>query len=145
MDDEREAPPTVSLEECFKSAVMVSVTVRNYERAQVSDWDLEHIQVAGKRGRCQTAVVERRTRAAVRLHLDQRREAMLRDEVSAVAEVRGEIPANVVGAGHQQIDEVVHDDRDLDMIDRLESNQRVARHSCTVRRTWSRRCSGTLL
>jgi hypothetical protein len=41
------------------------------------------------------------------------------DQLVATAEVAGEIPADPVGAGHQQIDEVVDHDRDLRSINRL--------------------------
>ncbi len=106
-------------EKGFKPAVMVCVPVRYDERAQVSDRDLQDIQVAAECCRRQTAVVEDRTPAAVTLDCDQRREAMLCDELVAVAEVGGEVPANAVGAGHQHVNEVVDDDRDLSTNHRL--------------------------
>ena len=44
---------------------------------------------------------------------------MLCNELVAVAEVGREVPADAVGARHQQINEVVDDDRDLGTHDRL--------------------------
>src|SRR5262249_55694141 len=74
VDDKRQAPPTMPLEQRFKSAVMVSVPVRNDKSTQVSDRNLQHIQVAGKSGRRQAAVVEHRTPAIAPLDCDERRE-----------------------------------------------------------------------
>jgi hypothetical protein len=36
---------------------------------------------------------------------------MLRDELVAIAEVGCEVPSDVIGAGHEHVDEVVDDDR----------------------------------
>jgi hypothetical protein len=45
---------------------------------------------------------------------------VLSDELVAITEVVSDVPANVVGARHQHVDEVVDNDRDLRTIDRLE-------------------------
>jgi len=42
---------------------------------------------------------------------------MLGDELVVGGEVVGEIAINTLGSCHQNIDEVVYDDRDLDAID----------------------------
>ena len=54
---------------------------------------------------------------------------MLGDELVAVAEVGGEVPANAPRAGHQYVNEVVDDDRDLSTIDRLEPNPSIGSHN----------------
>jgi hypothetical protein len=98
---------------------MVCVAVRDDKSAQIPNGNLQDIQVAGKSGSRQTAVVEDRTPTTTGLDGDQRREAMLCDQLAAVAEVASKVPADAIGAGHQYVDEVVDDDRDFGMIDRL--------------------------
>ena len=138
VDDKREAPPTMPPEKRFKPTVMVCVPVRDDERAQVFDRDLQDIQVAAKCRRRQTAVVEDRTPTAVRLDCDQGREAMLRDQLVTVAEVGGEVPADAVGAGHQHVNEVIDDDRDLSTNDRLQPNRpiRCDSHRLLTLQSW---------
>ena len=71
MDDKRQAPATMPPEERFKSTVVVCMPVRDDERAQISDRNLQgKIQVAAKCGRRQTAVVEDRAPAPVPLDRD---------------------------------------------------------------------------
>jgi hypothetical protein len=48
---------------------------------------------------------------------------MFCDQLIATADVAGHVPADPVGAGHQQIDEVVDHDRDLRSINRLEPDR----------------------
>ena len=48
---------------------------------------------------------------------------MFRDQLVATPEVAGEVSADAVAAGHQQIDEVVDHDRDLRSINRLKSDR----------------------
>jgi hypothetical protein len=120
MDDEREPRPTVPLEQRFEPAVVVCVPVRNDQRAQVPDRDLQHVQVAGQRGRRQPAVVEQGAAATVRLNRDQSREAVLCDQLIPTTEIAYEVPADIVRACHEQIDEVVDHDRHLGTVDRLE-------------------------
>jgi hypothetical protein len=48
---------------------------------------------------------------------------MFCDQLVATAEVAGEVPADPVAAGHQQIDEVVDHDRDLRSINRLKPDR----------------------
>jgi len=45
------------------------------------------------------------------------------DQLVATAEVVGAVPADAVGVGHQQIDEVVDHDRDLRSINGLEPDR----------------------
>ena len=129
MDDKREAPPTIAPEERFKPAVMVCVPVGDDQRAQVSDRNLQDIQIAAKRRRRQAAVIEDRTPATVRLDRDQRREPMLCDELVTVAPVGSEVPAHALRPGHQYVNEVVDDNRDLSTIDRLEPNRPIGSDS----------------
>jgi hypothetical protein len=49
---------------------------------------------------------------------------MLRDELVAIAEVGCEVPSDVIGAGHEHVDEVVDDDRHFRAVDRLEPDER---------------------
>jgi hypothetical protein len=107
---------------------MVCVSVRNDQRAQLSDRNLQDIQVAPESGRRQTPVVENRTPATVRLDRDQRRKAMLRNQLAAITPIGGDVPADIVGAGHQHVDEVVDDDRDFGTINRLEPNRPTDSH-----------------
>ena len=119
MDDEREPRPTVPLEQRFEPAVVVCVPVRNDQRTQVPDRDLQHVQVAGQRGRRKPAVVEQGAAATVRLNRDQSREAVLCDQLIPTTEIAYQVPADTVRACHQQIDEVVDHDRHLGTVDRL--------------------------
>ena len=48
---------------------------------------------------------------------------MFCDQLVATPEVGGEVSADIVGARHQQIDEVVDHDRDLRSINRLKSDR----------------------
>jgi hypothetical protein len=45
---------------------------------------------------------------------------VLGHELLAVGEIVGEVAVNIVGPGHQDVHEVVHHDRDLGAINRLE-------------------------
>jgi hypothetical protein len=102
--------------------------VRDDQRAKLSHRNLKNIQVARKNGRSKPTVVEDRTPATLRFDYDQRREAMLRDQLVAIAPVGSEVSANALRAGHQQVDEVVDHDRDFGTIDRLEQNRPTASH-----------------
>src|SRR5947207_418173 len=63
---------------------------------------------------------------------------MLRDELVAVAEVTGEVPADAIGACHQHVNEVVDDDRDLSTNDRLQPNRPISldSHSLPTLQSW---------
>src|ERR1044071_9671403 len=79
---------------------------------------------------------------------------MFCDQLVATAEVAGEVPADPVGAGHQQIHEVVDHDRDLRPINRLKPDwpTRFVSHdpltlqsSCCVRSRRASRSRGSRL
>jgi hypothetical protein len=129
VDNERKATTTMPLKERFEAAVVVCVPVRYHERAQVSDRNLQHIEVAGKRARRQPAVIEQRTALPVALDSDQRRETVFGDQLVTIAEVCGEIPAHTLDLGHQQIDEVVDNDRHLHTIYRFEDSRKRLVHT----------------
>ena len=59
MNKKGETLPTMALEKRFEPAVMVCMSVRDDERAQVSDGHLKDIQVAGESGRRQAPVVQK--------------------------------------------------------------------------------------
>jgi hypothetical protein len=59
VDNKGESLPTVAPEKRFEPAVMACMSVRDDERAQVSDRHLQDIQVAGESGRCQAPVVQK--------------------------------------------------------------------------------------
>ena len=67
MDDKGEPLSSIALKERFKPAVMVGVAVRDHERTQIPDRNLQNIQIASKSGRRQTTVVQDRPPAALRL------------------------------------------------------------------------------
>src|SRR5207253_8996300 len=89
----------------------------------------QDIQIAANSRRSQTTVIEDRTPATVRHDRDQRREPMLCDELVAVAPVGGEVPAHAIRPGHQYVNEVVDDNRDLSTINRLEPNRPIGSYS----------------
>ena len=64
--------------------------------------------------------VEHRAPLVAGADCDERREAMLGDELIAIAEIMREVSADAFGVCHQHVDEVVDYDGDVDAIDRLE-------------------------
>ena len=60
---------------------------------------------------------------------------MFCNELVSIAEIARDVPADIVGSGHQQIHEVVDDDHNLGTIDRLKPNQPTDSHNrCTLHR-----------
>src|SRR5207248_9313294 len=111
-------PPTA--DQPLETAVMSGVTVRDDDRAQVTHRDLKHVEVAGHGVRREASVVEHGAPLAAPLDADQRREAMLSNQLLSRAEVPRLVANHTLLAGHQHVKEVVDHDRHLDAIHRGE-------------------------
>jgi hypothetical protein len=112
--------------------VVIGVTVRDDDGAQILDGDAEHVEVPREPIGRQPGVVKSRAAPPIALHRDQRREAVLGNQLLAVREVVRDIPVNILRPGHEDVDEVVHHDRDLGAIDPLEPHAPIVRRPKSI-------------
>jgi hypothetical protein len=87
MDDQRQPQTSVAREQALEATVVIGVAVRDHDRAQILHRNLEHVEIAGQTVGGQSSVVQDAAPVPLALDRDQRREAVLRDELAAVAEV----------------------------------------------------------
>ena len=127
MDHERKPRTAVTREQALEPAVVIDVAMGDHDRAQVLHGDAEHVEVAGEAVGREPRVVEHRAAAPARLDGDERGEPVLGDELAAVGQVGREVSRHALRPRQQDVDEVVHDDRDLGAIDRLEPHGRLVR------------------
>jgi hypothetical protein len=107
--------------QALEAAVVVDVAVGDDDGPQLGRVDLHDVEVVGQAVRGEAAVVQDRAPPSAREHGDQGREAVLGHQLVVVEVVVGQWePANPVGTGHQDVDEVVDDQGDLDRVDRLQ-------------------------
>ena len=132
MDDERQPPVAVAREQAFEAAVVIGMTVGDHDRAQVPDGNAEHVEVAAEAVGRQPGVVEERAAPAAGLDREQRREPVLGHELPAIGEVVRQVALDVLRPCHQEVDEVVHHDRDFGAIDRLERYKPIVRGQDSV-------------
>jgi hypothetical protein len=102
--------------------------MRDDDRPEVRGANPEDVEVPTEDRRREPAVVE--DGAAIPIDGDghERREAVLRKELVAIAPVRGSIPLDAGRIGHEDIDEAVDDDLHLDRVDGHEGDRRPASH-----------------
>jgi hypothetical protein len=122
MDDQRQPQASVAREQALQATVVIRVAVRDHDRAQVLHANLEHVEIAGQAVGRQSRVVEDAAPTPVVLDRDQRREPVLRNELAATAEVVLDVPRNALRRRQQDVDEVVHHDRDLRPVDGLQGH-----------------------
>src|SRR6266571_9031607 len=92
MDDQREAAPTQPSRDAFEPTLVVGVAMRDDDRPEVRGANPEDVEVPTEDRRREPAVVE--DGAAIPIDGDghERREAVLRKELVAIAPVRRSIP-----------------------------------------------------
>jgi hypothetical protein len=120
VEHQRQSRAPAAADEALKAAMVIGVAMRDDDRAQVTHWHLEHVEVASHGVRREARVVEHGAPVAVPLDADQRGETMLSNQLLSRAEVPRLVANHALLAGHQHVEEVVDHDCDFDAINRRE-------------------------
>src|SRR6266568_5310464 len=118
MQHEWHVTPTDTAKNSFEPTVMIGVSVGENDSAQVVHVSIKHIHIVEDRVASKSCIVEHGLGATVSLHREHQRISMLSNQLLAFRPFPDErCSPHYLGAGQEEIDEIIHQYRNIRYID----------------------------